>query len=177
MDNLDNVTDNVTNIEQPIQNTTKSNTTFKQFLHKHKKALIIITIILLVAIFSFNFSVLLVSGESMEPTLHNGTILFGRKTFMSLDRFDVVVCYNDNHSPIIKRIIGLPNETIEYKDNKLYINDELIEENYSIGNTEDFKVQLGKDNYYCLGDNRENSRDSRSIGQIPKENIIAEVLF
>ena len=113
----------------------------------------------------------------MEPNLHDGMLLFSRKTFMSLDRFDIVVCLDNTQTPIIKRIIGLPNDTIEYKDNNLYINGELVEENYSIGNTENFKVQIGKDNYYCLGDNREHSKDSRTIGQIPKENIIAEVLF
>ena len=160
-----------------IEELSTNKKTFKQFIVNHKLFCIILIALFMILIFSFNFSMLGVSGNSMEPNLHDGMLLFSRKTFMSLDRFDIVVCLDNTQTPIIKRIIGLPNDTIEYKDNNLYINGELVEENYSIGNTKNFKVQIGKDNYYCLGDNREHSKDSRTIGQIPKENIIAEVLF
>lgn len=147
------------------------------FIKTHKLFIFILTAIIIWLTFSINFSVLSVVGESMEPTLNNGQLLFSHKSFMTFNRFDIIVYLDDTQKPVIKRIIGLPGETVEYKDNFLYIDGNLIDETYSIGETEDFSVQLGIDNYYCLGDNREHSRDSRAIGQIPKENIIAKVIL
>lgn len=147
------------------------------FIKTHITLVMILLAIIIWLTFSINFSVLSVTGESMEPTFKNGQLLFSHKTFMTFNRFDIIVYLDDTQRPVIKRVIGLPGETIEYKDNLLYINGNLINENYSIGETEDFYVQLGIDNYYCLGDNREHSRDSRAIGQIPKENIIAKVIL
>lgn len=151
----------------------------KSFKFTKHRTLFIVAIILLAIyiIFSLLFTVIEVDGNSMAPTLYNGEFLISRNIFSSLSRFDVVIYVDDNQIPTIKRVIGLPGETIEYKNNLLYVNGELIIESYSVGDTEDFIEQLGDKCYYCLGDNRNDSRDSRVIGQIPRKNIIAKVII
>lgn len=111
----------------------------------------------------------------MFPTLHNGDLALCSR-FSSIDRFDVVVVNVDNVK-IIKRVIGLPNETIEYKDNKLYINGEQVQDNYNNGYTKDFKYSLKDKEYFCLGDNRENSKDSREYGGFTRNQIVGEKLY
>ena len=85
--------------------------------------------------------------------------------FGSINRFDIVVV-DKGDSYIIKRVIGLPGENIRYEDNKLYVNDELIEEPFlEIGkNTDDFEASLPDDCYFLMGDNRQVSLDSRALG-------------
>ena len=118
-----------------------------------------------------------VSGSSMDDTLHNGDILILNKMDKSFDRFDVVVIYKNiagKRRRLIKRIIGLPGESIEYKDNELYINGEKIED-VSISRTGDFSVEeIPKGQYFVMGDNRNNSSDSREseIGFIKRYEII-----
>ena len=72
-------------------------------------------------------------------------------------------------------MIGLPNETIEYKDNKLYINGKLIETKLSFEYTDDFKVETKEDEYFVLGDNRDVSKDSRMLGSFNKKDIVGRV--
>ena len=118
-----------------------------------------------------------VNGASMENTLNDKDIMLlniiGYK-INNLDRFDIVVIkYNDEY--LIKRVIGLPNENIKYKDNKLYINDRFIKD-VVIDKTDDFEVDgiIPKDKYFVLGDNRNNSVDSRIIGLIDKKDIVGK---
>lgn len=136
---------------------------------------VILGLICLTLIFTCFFQVVVVSGESMEPTLSDGNILIASKHF-SLDRFDIVTIHtNDQNKSIIKRVIGLPGETVEYKDNKLYIDNILIVDTYGCGETTDFKVTLNNNEYYCLGDNREHSRDSRSYGPFTMDSIFGKI--
>ena len=76
---------------------------------------------------------------------------------------------------LIKRVIGLPGETVEYKDGKLYIDGKVMKDEYSKSTTNDFdKVTLGKDEYFVLGDNRAVSIDSRRLGPINKKDILGK---
>lgn len=117
----------------------------------------------------------------MYPTLHDGdkgfSFIITRN--ISINRFDIcVIDPDDVDYLLVKRVIGLPNETIEYKDNKLYVNGEYIKEDFlSNAYTYDFKVTLGEDEYYCLGDNRENSNDSRHYGAFSKDEIKSTKFF
>ena len=119
------------------------------------------------------FSVFKIAGNSMEPALHDGDKCIVSKIY-DVDRFDIVI-FRFNDVKYAKRVIGLPNETVEYRDNKLYVNGTLVEDAYGNGETDDFIVNLGDDEFYCLGDNRENSLDSRQLGKFKLSYIIAEV--
>ena len=132
-----------------------------------------VTITLMVALLCrFTLLIYIVNGESMYPTLHDKQ--FGialRTTVTDINRYDIVVIKQPDKY-LIKRVIGLPGDYIEYKDNKLYINGELTEDKFDYL-TEDYSVQVGKDEYFCLGDNRQNSADSRIFGCFNKKEIKA----
>ena len=137
-------------------------------------------IILVLLVKQYVCTTVIVHGASMENTLHNRDIMFldkiGTKIF-GIKRFDIVVVDTED-SKIIKRVIGLPGETVEYKDNVLYINDKVVEDNHSEKYTSDFgPFTLNENSYYVLGDNRTNSVDSRMIGPIPKNKIIGHARF
>ena len=123
--------------------------------------------------FNIRYKIVIVSGESMIPTLKDGQILIANKSF-TIDRFDIVVVQLEEKS-IIKRVIGLPGETVEYKDNVLYINGEEQPDKYNHGVTTDFKVTLGQNDFFCLGDNREHSMDSRVYGTFNRNVITAKI--
>ena len=130
-----------------------------------------------------------VEGASMENTLHNGDNLIVDKLsyrFHDPERFDTIVFpfqFQDN-TYYIKRIIGLPGETVQIMDDgSIYINGEKLEENYgmevikpeTIGRAAE-PIELGDDEYFVMGDNRNNSSDSRTdmVGNIKRENIIGK---
>lgn len=145
----------------------------------------IIIIIVVVLIRTFLFTPVVVVGDSMVPTLENKQILLLDKItykFKEIKRFDIVVI-DTGKSEIIKRIIGLPGETVEYKDNLLYINGEVIESIYNF-DTQDFTMEsitesklIPEDKYLVLGDNRLVSSDSRIIGLIDKKDILGKTSF
>lgn len=136
-------------------------------------------VLIVVLIRTFLVTPAAVSGSSMESTLNNHDLVIINKLvyrIKPIERFDIVVVNNDeDNDRIIKRVIGLPNETIEYKDNKLYINGELIETKLSFKETDDFKVETKDDEYFVLGDNRPVSKDSRILGNFSKKYIIGRV--
>ena len=141
----------------------------------YKSPFIYICILLIGAAIFFNirYKIVIVSGESMMPTLKDGQILIANKSF-SIDRFDIVVV-NTAEKSIIKRVIGLPGETVEYKDDKLYINGQEQSDIYGNGITNDFSITLGNNQFYCLGDNREHSADSRTYGAFDRSVITAKI--
>ena len=129
-----------------------------------------------------------VVGSSMYPALENGDNLFVNKLAYKIsepERFDVIVFpYRYGHGEhYIKRIIGLPGEEV-YIDNSgsIYINGELLTENYGREVIQDAgaascPIQLGPDEYFVLGDNRNHSADSRdlSVGNVKQSEIIGKV--
>lgn len=126
-----------------------------------------------------------VNGESMYGTLHDQDIMILNKTiyhFKDIKRFDIVVV-KTNQEPIIKRVIGLPSEKIEYKDSVLYVNGKKIQETFDHAKTEDFSTEdldnliIPDDMYLVLGDNRVNSLDSRVLGLIPKKDILGQAKY
>lgn len=125
-----------------------------------------------------------VSGESMMPTLEDGDNLIVDKItyrFTDPERYDIIVFpyQYEEDTYYIKRIVGLPGETIQIIDGVLYVNGEDIGENYgaemmSAAGIAIEPIVLGDDEYFVLGDNRNNSSDSRdvSVGVINGEDII-----
>lgn len=122
-----------------------------------------------------------VEGSSMEPTIEDGSQLVVEQISYYLhepERFDVIVFPNNQGANYIKRIIGLPGETIQIKDGYIYINDKQLEEDYGKEIIEDGglaadKITLKKNEYFVLGDNRNGSIDSRrtDIGAVKREQI------
>ncbi len=126
-----------------------------------------------------------VSGSSMENTLSDGDNLIVDKItyrFKEPERFDIIVFpfEYEKDTYYIKRIIGLPGETVRIdEEGKIYINEKLLEESYGRMVIEDpgravKAVTLGEDEYFVLGDNRNDSVDSRTdvVGNIKKEDIV-----
>ena len=146
----------------------------------------IIIIIIVVLIRSFIITPIIVSGDSMKPNLHNKEILLERKigyNSTSIKRFDIVVIKNDNEE-IIKRITGMPGEHISYKNNKLYVNDKLMETNFNYRDTNDFNLEeicsctsIPEGKYLVLGDNRPISKDSRIIGLVDEKDILGKAVY
>ncbi len=149
----------------------------KDFLFKIKDYVIIVVVVIIIR--TFIITPALVDGASMNNTLKDGQLVIINKftyLFNEPKRFDIVVVKNkDSRDKIIKRIIGLPNEKIVYKDNNLYINGELYKENFVLGNTTDYEFKTGDDEYFVLGDNRPVSKDSRLLGSFKKKDLIGKV--
>ncbi len=129
----------------------------------------------------------MVDGASMEPTLYNGDNLIVDKIsyhFRDPKRFDIIVFppRYDEDVFYIKRIIGLPGETVQIDEaGNIYIDGEILEENYGkeiimadhVGIAAE-PVVLGKDEYFVMGDNRNNSTDSRfpGVGNVKRSEIV-----
>lgn len=141
----------------------------------------IIIIIIVILIRTFIFTPIKVEQNSMNPTLENKDIMILNKLgyrINGLKRFDIVVIRHDNDY-LIKRVIGLPNETLEYKDNTLYIDGKQVLETFNKKETQDFKLEdkIPNDNYFLMGDNRENSIDSRMFGVVKRQEILGKTKF
>lgn len=136
--------------------------------------IIIVVVVLLVR--SFIVTPGLVNGSSMEPTLHNNELVLINKIGLNkgIDRYDIVVVKYEN-STIIKRVIGLPYETVEYINDTLYIDGKIVNTKVDFEYTKDFKLTAGKNEYIVLGDNRNISKDSRIIGPVKERDIIGKV--
>ena len=125
-----------------------------------------------------------VSGHSMEATLHDGDNLIVDKLsyrFRDPKRFEIIVFpyRHKENTYYIKRIIGLPGETVQVKDGYVYIDGEKLDENYGLEVMEDAGIaaepsELGEDEYFVLGDNRNHSSDSRdpSVGILHRDELI-----
>lgn len=131
-----------------------------------------------------------VRGVSMRPTLENGEFGLGSRIgilFSGINRFDIVEVYKPTEEKyIIKRVIGLPGDVVQSIDDVLYINGEAVEQpflktDYAMNTdhfTDDFgPVTVGEGEYFCMGDNRPDSHDSRIDGAYPKEYIKAKHFF
>lgn len=149
---------------------------------------VVIALAIVLPIRTFLFQPFLVKGQSMEPNFHNGDYLIVDQISYRLrepKRGEVIIFkYPKNPSQkYIKRIIGLPGESVEIKDGKVFISGvELKESEYLEGsvNTEERNygsIHLRDNEYFVMGDNRPLSSDSRIWGVLPKNYIIGRVFI
>lgn len=123
----------------------------------------------------------IVDGDSMYPTFRPNDIVLARTSFLKSERGDVVVFTDDRGDRVVKRIIGLPGETVTLYRGCVYINSQRLSEPYLAKHTYTFKSdirnerpaewQLGANQYFVLGDNRIESRDSRNFGPVERSDI------
>lgn len=140
---------------------------------------IVTYILIIIAILLFKKNVISpikVNGESMMNTLHDGDIMIMNSIsyrFSDIKRYDIVII-NDGNELIIKRVIGLPGDTVKCVNNKLYINGKRVRDKYASSKTSDFSVNVDAGEYFVLGDNRSNSMDSRVFGTFKKKEILGK---
>jgi signal peptidase I len=121
-----------------------------------------------------------VEGQSMEPNLHTNQRLVVEKMsyrFHGPERFDIVVLRigSQGDELLIKRVVGLPGETVEIRNGQVYVDGEMLDEPFAIGDTRPGRqssVTVPPLHVYVLGDNRNHSNDSRNFGPVPIENIV-----
>lgn len=161
------------------------------------KALVIVFVLTFV-IRTYIVSPIVVDGPSMLPTLHDRDQMIVNKLVYHIkepERFDIVIFHASSESDFIKRVIGLPGEHIAMRNNNLYVDDEYVEENFLFdGNkritgltTNNFELEeltghhevIPEGYVLVLGDNRNNSTDSRSIGLISIDDIVgrAKIIY
>lgn len=159
---------------------------------------VVIAVLVAFTIRYFLFAPIVVDGQSMMPTLeHSDRMIVNKIGYVVSEpkRFDIIVFHAPGGKDYIKRIIGLPGDHIEYRDDQLYVNGEVLDEPYldelkaAYGPefvTRDFELSevigghvVPDDHLFVLGDNRHNSLDSRDIGSIHKDEVIgkANVVF
>lgn len=133
---------------------------------------------------SFVFIPVMVKGESMQNTLMNREIVMATKPeYLRGDytRGDIVICHYPNRGStlFVKRLVGLPGDTLEIREGVLYVNGDLVDESgidmYTPSRASMSPITLGEDQFFVMGDNRGNSNDSRSIGPITKDMVLAHV--
>ncbi len=156
----------------------------KEFFKDTAKYIIIAVIAVILFIYVVSFQQVI--GPSMTPNYLEGEIFLLNKIkykIFDIKRFDVVVLESTKSKYMIKRVIGLPGEHIEYIDNLLYIDGKLVEENFEKnGETADFDINkfgstIPENHYFVVGDNRVNSEDGRTFGFISKDDIVGKVEF
>ncbi|MCA5011650.1 signal peptidase I [Enterococcus sp. S23] len=145
---------------------------------------------ILIVLVSFCFvRIVTVSGFGMVPTLREGDKVVTKKT-SDLERFDLAVFTLGNEKIQVRRIIGMPGETIDYTSDTLYINEQPVDEKFLIDEvnesqkngrnyTENFArktVVIPEQYYFVMGDNRPYATDSRHYGFVAKKNIIGKVI-
>ncbi|WNF35478.1 signal peptidase I [Bacillaceae bacterium IKA-2] len=163
---------------------------------------VLIALLLAFMIRYFLFAPIVVDGESMMPTLQNSDRLIVNKigyTISKPERFDIIVFHATSEKDYIKRVIGLPGDSIAYENDELYLNGQLVEElylaeyqteyqkdAYSLPFTGDFTLEdftgidvVPEGHLFVLGDNRQHSKDSRHIGFISYDSVVgsANVIF
>lgn len=157
----------------------------ERYLKKVQKTLSILVVVAAISVLvaTLWMPVLKIYGSSMDPTLENGQVVVSIKT-KKLKSGDVVAFWQGNKL-LVKRVIASPGQKVDIDVNgKVFVDGKAISESYldseSLGNTDiDFPHQVEESRWFCMGDNRESSIDSRSavIGDVSKEQIEGKVLF
>lgn len=157
---------------------------FKIFLDYAK--VIILALLISFGIKTFVITSTIVDGRSMNPTVNNGDRLMVNKLFFmkkNITRGDIIDFYVPSAKKYyLKRVIGVEGDTVEIIKDRVYLNGEMLEENYVSTNVttlhnENTKWVVPKGHVFVLGDNRSNSRDGRDLGTIPRSDIVGKIVL
>lgn len=165
----------------PEEEESASGSGFWRFLRDVLETLIL-AILLFLAINAISARIR-VDGSSMVPTLQNGQFVMVSRLAYILgepSRGDVVVFHypRDPEQEYIKRIIGLPGDTVEMMNGHVYVNDQIIEEPYIAADARTTNLwEIPEGHVFVLGDNRNNSQDSRNFGPVSMDNLIGKAIF
>ncbi len=142
----------------------------------------IITFLIFIFVLIYILSLQLVIGSSMQPTLMDRDIILVSKShyrFTDIQRTEIISFENEKGF-LIKRVVALPGETVEIKNNQIYVNGKKLNEPYLKNENfiiDDFaEIALEQKEYFVLGDARDNSLDSRTFGPVKKDEIIGRVI-
>ena len=146
-------------------------------------SIVIPTLLMIIVLFIIEFTI--VSGNSMDTTLSDNQILMVQRMFVSYNHGDIVIVNivkktTNKRLSIVKRIIGMPGDTIEIKNNIVYLNNKVLKEHYikePMKTNDVSKITLKEDEYFLMGDNRNNSYDSRMQGVIKRNELKGKVLL
>lgn len=166
---------------------------WRRYTIKTYEKVVLVSIVIIAALWFFVVNIFIVEplkmvGKDMSPTLSNGQLMFINKlSTNNLKRGDIITFWaKDNTRLLIKRIIGLPNEKVAISRGQVLINGSVTSEPYVPNGTytqagsaiaEDSTIDIPANEYFVLGDNRDNSKDSREWGTLPKENITGTFWF
>lgn len=153
-------------------------------LNGYKKKVLLLAALFLVALYvsKYWYQFMLIQGESMEPSYHNGQLVLLDKNMDELTRGDVIAFYCEAmDSILVKRIVAVPEDVVLISNGVLYINGEVVKEEtqaISYAGRAESEITLSEKEYFVLGDNYEKSKDSRyeKIGNIQYTNIIGKVI-
>ena len=173
--------------EKPAQDAAKNEKQKKSWKQEIFEWIMVFVVAAAIAfpIRTFLFEPVRVDGSSMLNTLTDSEFMIATKfdyLFSDPERFDIVICHYPNTTDgmyRVKRVIGLPGETVELRMGKLYVNGEYMEQDFDM--TENYTnfgpITMGEDDYFVLGDNRNNSKDSRSamVGPLDRDMIKGHV--
>lgn len=159
---------------------------------------IVVAVVIAFVIREFVFTLVKVDGASMEPSLHHSDRLYVNRFFYQPEKGDVIIFEpaTDPNRPYVKRIIATEGDTlyIDFNTGNVYLNDELLEEDYINGPTRlkgsyihslEIRGEYSKENpiviqpgyVFVMGDNRNNSKDSRELGPVPIDEIMGGAVF
>lgn len=159
---------------------------------------ILIAVVIAFIVRNFVFTLVKVQGQSMEPTLHTADRLYVNRLFYTPEKGDVIVFVSedDPKHPYIKRVIATEGDTvyIDFSTGDVFVNGELLEEPYIKEKTfltgryihelaakgkysPENPIVIEEGHLFAMGDNRNNSKDSRELGQIPYDEVIGGTVF
>lgn len=147
----------------------------------------IVGVAVFVIVYLFIGQPLEITGTSMEPTLDNGEMIIAEKMTSRLDKLERgdIVVFKQPENPnifVIKRIVGLPGETLTLSEKSVYINGSMLEEDYvkthqALLTAQDKDIEIPQNSYFLMGDNRANSTDSRKWGPISEQDIVGKAVI
>lgn len=146
---------------------------------KNIRLLSVIIIMVIVSVSCGYEAVVIFNGVSMEPTIIDGQKIYIEEVNLSeIERGDIIQIEMGNGISIVKRLIGMPGDTIEIYDGNIFINGEILVEDYEASDPpyEVEAITLASDEYFVLGDNRGDSRDSHDFGPIQSDQIIGRIV-